>query len=170
MITRQARAEDAQAIADIWSVIIRDTLITFTTVEKTPAQVAQDIAARGLAFRVGEQAGQVMGFATYGPFRSGPGYAHTCEHSVQLAPEARGQGLGRLLMEELMQVARENSQHVMVAGISGAAPASIAFHAALGFVETARMPQVGCKSGQWLDLVMMQRILGAHPDTGGQTA
>lgn len=170
MITRQARAEDAQAIADIWNAIIRDTLITFTTVEKTPEQVAGDIAARGPAFRVGEQAGQVVGFATYGPFRSGPGYAHSCEHSIQLAPEARGQGLGRLLMGELMQVARDDGIHVMIAGISGAAPASVAFHAALGFVETARMPEVGRKAGQWLDLVMMQRILGSPPDTGGQTA
>lgn len=137
MITRQAGAEAAQAIADIWNVFIRDTLITFTTVEKAPAQVAQDIAACGLAFRVVEQAGQIVGFATYGPFCSGPGYAHACEHSIQLATEARGQGLGRLLMKELMQVTCENSQHVMVAGIGGAAPASIAFHAALGFFETA---------------------------------
>lgn len=92
MITRQARAEDAQAIADIWNVIIRDTLNTFTTVEKTLARVVEDITARGPSFCVGEQAVPVVGFAIHGPFCSGSGYTRTREHSIQLALEARGQG------------------------------------------------------------------------------
>lgn len=159
MILRRARAADAEAICAIANPIIRDTLITFTTEQKTPEGVAAEIAARGAAYLVGEVDGQVLGFASYGQFRGGPGYAHSMEHSIQLAPRARGRGMGRALMARLADVAAENGVHVLVAGISGANPGGIGFHAALGFSEVGRMPEVGFKAGRWLDLVLMQKIL-----------
>lgn len=157
-------------ICALWNPIIRDTLVTFTTEAKTEAAVAADIAARGRAWWVGEIQGRVQGVATFGAFRSGPGYAATAEHSIQLAPAARGQGLGRALMAVLLEAARAQGLHVMVAGISGANPGAVAFHAALGFAEVGRLPQVGRKAGQWLDLILMQKILSdevvAGPDSG----
>lgn len=159
MILRRARAADATAICAISNPIIRDTLITFTTEQKTPEGVAAEIAARGPAYLVGEIEGQVLGFASYGAFRAGPGYARSAEHSVQLAPQARGRGMGRALMARLADVAAENGVHVLVAGISGANPDGIAFHAALGFAKVGRLPEVGYKAGRWLDLVLMQKIL-----------
>lgn len=170
MIVRPARREDAAAICALWNPIIRDTLVTFTTEAKTVAAVAAAIAAHGDAWWVGEIQGRVQGVATFGAFRSGPGYAATAEHSIQLAPAARGQGLGRALMAVLLELARAQGLHVMVAGISGANPGAVAFHAALGFAEVGRLPQVGRKAGQWLDLILMQKILSdevvAGPDSG----
>ncbi len=159
MRVRQAQPADAAVIALITNAIIRDTLVTFTTDERSAESIADDIRARGAAFLVAEDQGQVIGFATYVPFRSGPGYTKCREHSIQLADDARGRGVGRALMEQLQQVARSEGVHVLVAGISSANPGAIAFHSALGFSEVGRMPEVGHKWGQYLDLVLMQKIL-----------
>ncbi len=170
MTVRAARPEDAGAVAAITNAIIRDTLVTFTTLERRPEEIAADIVERGPAFLVCEQAGRVVGFATYGPFRRGPGYAHTVEHSVQLAPTAHGQGLGRALMAQLEETARAEGHHVMVGGISAANPGGLAFHAAIGFAEVGRMPQVGRKQGRWLDLVLVQKILVSGADDAPDSA
>jgi phosphinothricin acetyltransferase len=159
MIIRPACKSDAEAICAISNAIIRDTLITFTTQERSRDSVKATIAAASGGYFVAEESGIVIGFAGYGAFRSGPGYARTKEHSIQLAPCARGRGIGRALMATLEMHARQAGVHVLVAGISSANPAGIAFHAALGFIESGRMPEVGWKAGQWLDLVLMQKTL-----------
>ena len=151
---RAATPEDAGWIAAIWNGMIGDTLFTFTTDLKSEAAVARMIATRTVLVLPGQG-----GFATYGPFRSGPGYGATVEHSILLAPPAQGRGQGRALMEMLMQHAAGAGHHVMVAAISGANAHAVAFHAALGFDTVAHMPEVGCKGGQWLDLILMQKRL-----------
>ena len=163
MILRRARMNDAAEVCAIINATIRDTLITFTTKERSEADIAADIAMRWDAYQVIVLDDHVVGFATYGAFRDGPGYAHTRELSIQLAPAARRQGFGHALMRRLEEVATAQGVHVLVAGISAANPQAQAFHAACGYVETGRMPQVGFKSGQWLDLVLMQKVLA----TGG---
>lgn len=159
MILRQADPRDIAPILDFWNPLIRETSVTFTTLEKTPDTLAADIAARGAAFQVAEEQGILLGFATYGTFRSGPGYAHTAEHTVILAPDARGRGVGRALMTRLEDGARGANLHVLVAGVSGENTGAIAFHRAIGFAEVARMPEVGRKFGRWMDLVLLQKIL-----------
>ncbi|WP_299885770.1 GNAT family N-acetyltransferase [uncultured Ruegeria sp.] len=159
MNIRQARFEDAGSITSITNTIIRETLATFTTNERSAESIVADIKTRGPGFLVAEHEGEVVGFATYGPFRSGPGYAQCREHSIQLAPEVRGSGLGRLLMTKLQEAAQAERVHVLIAGISSANPAAVAFHAALGFAEVGHLPEVGFKWGQRLDLVLMQKIL-----------
>jgi len=159
MIIRAARPDDAPAIAAFWNPLIRDSSITFTNKEKTPATIAAMMAERGPAFLVAQEAGAVIGFATYGPFRSGPGYGATAELSIILSDGARGRGIGRALIVELEAAARLGGIHILVAGISADNAAAIAFHRALGYVETGRMPEVGRKFGRWLDLVLMQKRL-----------
>ncbi|MBE0453499.1 MAG: N-acetyltransferase family protein [Roseovarius sp.] len=157
MILRPATPADIPAILAIWNPLIRDTSITFTTIEKTPETLAADIAARGPAFLVAESIGTLLGFASYGPFRGGPGYAHTAEHTVILSGPARGQGIGSALMTRLEEAARGQGIHALVGAVSGANPGAIAFHRAIGFDRVGHLPQVGRKFGQWLDLVLLQK-------------
>ncbi len=159
---RPARPGDGAAIAAIWNPIIRDSLVTFTSTEKTPEGVAALIAERnawGHAFLVAVQGPEVAGFATYSPFRSGPGYAQSMEHTIILTDAARGRGLGRALMAGIEAQAKAAGAHLMIGAISGANPAGLGFHARLGYREVGRLPEAGQKFGQWLDLVLMQKTL-----------
>jgi phosphinothricin acetyltransferase len=99
---------------------------------------------------------QLMGFASYGTFRAFPAYKYTVEHSLYVARPYRGQGLGKLLLETIIQRARSQDYHVLVGGIDSTNTASIALHERLGFERVATMPQVGFKFGRWLDLYFYQ--------------
>lgn len=159
MIIRPAGPGDSAAILAIWNPLIRDTSVTFTTLEKTPQALADDIAVRGAAFLVAQEGEAILGFATYGAFRAGPGYAHTAEHTIILAPEAQGRGVGRALMQKLEAVARTQGLHALLAGVSGENAGAIAFHIAIGFDQVAHMPEVGRKFDRWMDLVLLQKLL-----------
>lgn len=159
---RDATEGDAGRICDIWNPIIRDTVVTFNPVERSPAEVASMIRDRqgaGHAFLVAEQGGQVLGFASYAQFRGGLGYAHSMEHTINLHDTARGHGVGRALLMALEDHARHAGHHVMVGAVTGSNTASIAFHTAQGYEIVGTMPQVGWKFGQFHNLVLMQKIL-----------
>ena len=161
MIIRPARPTDASAIIAFWNPLIRDTLVTFNPVEKTESEVADSIrakAAAGHGFFVAEGDG-ILGFASYGQFRAGLGYARAMEHTIILAPGARGRGVGRALMAAIEDHARGQGYHSMIAGVSGGNPEGRAFHAAIGYAELAVIPQVGWKFGRYWDLVLMQKLL-----------
>ena len=160
-LIRQAIPKDAEAICDIWNAVIEDTLITFTTDKKTPDAMARAINRRGSAFLVAEVTeGHLQGFASFGAFRNGPGYSFTHEHTVMVSLSARGQGTGRLLMDRPEQVARAEKVMSLIAGISGKNPDGIAFHRRLGFDVVGQLPSAGFKSGQWIDLILMQKFIG----------
>lgn len=162
MTLRPALPEDAAAIAALWNPFIRDTAVTFNSVEKTPEGLVADIAAKAAAgqpFLLAELDGVLAGFATYGQFRGGVGYAQTMEHTVILHPRAHGQGLGRALMSAIEEHARRAGVHSLLAGVSAENTAGVAFHMAVGYVELARLPQVGRKFGRWMDLVLLQKML-----------
>lgn len=101
----------------------------------------------------------IAGFADYATFRNFSGYRYTVEHSIYISPNYARQGLGRQLLGYLIEQAKMQHMHVMVAGIDHANLASIALHENFGFVQTGYMPQVGQKFGQWRDLVLMQLLL-----------
>lgn len=153
---REATPDDASWIADIWNDVIARTHITFTTTLKTVPEIETMIRDR-VVLVLPERGG----FATYGAFRGGPGYAATIEHTVFLAETARGKGQGRALLSALENHAKSAGHHVMVAAISSANPAAIKFHEAMGYDVVAEMPEVGRKDGCWLDLILMQKQVGA---------
>lgn len=158
MIVRAARLTDAPAIQELWNLAILETLITFNSVAKTRLEVEKAIET-AKCMLVAEEGGQLIGFASFDQFRSGIGYAHTAEHSIMLAPKARGRGAGRFLMEQIEAEARAQGFHSMIAGVSGSNPMGAPFHAALGYVTVGVIPQAGRKCDQWHDLVLMQKIL-----------
>jgi L-amino acid N-acyltransferase YncA len=162
LIIRSVTIDDAPAITDIWNPVIRETVTTFTSVEKSLRDIQSLIterAALNYGFYVAEVAGTVLGFATYGPFRKGPGYARTMEHSVFLASEAKRQGIGLALMNNLEAHAKNTDVHSLIAGLSAGNKGAISFHAALGYAEVANIKQAGFKFGRWHDLVLMQKLL-----------
>ncbi len=157
---RPATVRDADAICAIWNPEIRETLMTFNSIEKTPDDVAAMIQKRGDGFVVFEgNDANIAGFALYGAFRGGVGYRHTCEHTVVLSPAARGQGAGRALLDAICTHAKAAEFHTMIGGISAANPDAVAFHRRLGFEVVGRLPQVGRKFDRWIDLILMQKML-----------
>lgn len=162
MIIRAAQPHDVPAILDIVNDAILNSTALFEYAPRTLAQQHDWLTQRnadGWPVLVAEAGGSTRGFAGYGPFRARPAYAATVEHSVYVAQHDRSKGVGRALMLALIAAARSDGRHVMIGGIDASNDASIAFHAALGFVETGRLPQVGWKFERWLDLVFMQLIL-----------
>lgn len=166
MLIRRATESDAEAIAAVWNPYIRDTAVTFNPVEKSGEDVAQMIADRdrmGHATFVVQEGeilgGGILGFATYAQFRGGAGYATCMEHTILLAPAARGRGAGRGLMTAILAHARTAGAHQMIAGVSAENADGIAFHAAAGFAEIARVREAGHKFGRFIDLVLMQKFL-----------
>ena len=101
----------------------------------------------------------VLGFASFGEFRAWPCYRNTVEQTVHVRADARGQGVGRSLLEALLPRAQHLGKHVMVAGIDADNTVSRRLHQTLGFQEVARFLEVGWKFDRWLDLVFMQRLL-----------
>lgn len=159
MIIRPAELKDAASAAEIWNAEIRNGISTFNSIEKSEDELVEQITARGPAFQVAEHEGAVIGFATYFPFRGGVGYTHSKEHTIYLSPKARGLGAGRALMDALLEAAKAEGVHAMMAGISAENEAGIGFHAALGFKHVARVPEVGYKFNRWMDLILMQKFL-----------
>ena len=156
---RPASVGDAPVLAEMWNWMIRDTLATFSSDEKTTNQIKDLIRERAGCFIVHDAGKGVQGFATFGAFRSGPGYALTCEHSIIVTPAAQGQKIGRALMTHLQAAARAQGVRIMIAAISGANEPAVAFHTVFGFAKVGHLPQVGYKNGQFLDLILMQKNL-----------
>ncbi|MFC4425476.1 GNAT family N-acetyltransferase [Deinococcus navajonensis] len=110
---------------------------------------------------VAEDGEQVVGWATFGPFREKAGYNATVEHSVYVRAGGRGAGVGGALMTPLIQEARQRRLHVMLGVVDADNAGSIRFHERFGFVVTGRLPQVGRKFGRWLDAVFLVLALDA---------
>ena len=114
-----------------------------------------------LPYRVAEYEGAVKGFAYAGPYRYRPAYRYSLENSVYVASDALRLGLGRLLLEDLIERCTALGYRQMVAIIGDSQnQASINLHAQLGFETTGVLKSVGFKFGRWVDSVIMQRPLG----------
>ena len=114
---------------------------------------------QGFPVLVAVEGERVLGYASYGDFRAFQGYRFTVENSIYVAGEARGKGAGSALLAALVEAARAQGKHMMVAGIEAGNAVSIRLHEKQGFVETARMPELGFKFGRYLDLVFLQKKL-----------
>ncbi|HTY48881.1 MAG TPA: GNAT family N-acetyltransferase [Steroidobacteraceae bacterium] len=160
---REAGLEDLPAIVDIYNDVLATSTAIFSDQADTLAQRTQWWQARTAQDYpvIVAGAGEVAGFATFGDFRSWPGYRFTVEHTVHVRADRRGRGVGAALVTELIARAGRLGKHVMVGGIDAANARSIRFHERLGFERAGELREVGCKAGRWLNLVFMQRLLGS---------
>jgi L-amino acid N-acyltransferase YncA len=161
------RIQDATA-ADLPGIlaIYNDAVLNTTAIwNETQVDLANRDAwlverqAQGFPVLVASAAGEILGYATYGTWRSIEGFRHSVEHSVYVRRDQRGQGLGSLLLQTLIERAKAAELHVLVAAIESENLTSIRLHERLGFVITGQMPQVGRKFERWLDLTFMQLTL-----------
>jgi phosphinothricin acetyltransferase len=163
MITiRQATAADLPAILEIYNDVIVNTTAVYDYNPHTIAMRQQWFETKqqqGFPVFVAEEAGEILGFSSIGPFRAWAAYQYTVENSIYVAAAARGRGIAKLLMPPLIEAARQLKLHTMVAGIDASNEASIALHKKFGFTEVAYFKEVGYKFNRWLDLKFLQLIL-----------
>lgn len=161
MKLRMASIADAAATLAIYNREVLETTVTFDieprTLEEQQAWIAEREGALGVV--VAEIDGEVAGFASLSPYRPRAAYRTTVENSIYVAESARGAGVGRALLDELISVATTRGFHTIVAHIAGGHEPSIALHHACGFQVVGTQREVGRKFGKWLDVVVMQRML-----------
>jgi phosphinothricin acetyltransferase len=155
---RSAVPADADSIASIVN-----TLLTSTTIEWRSEPYSIDAMLDWMraheCILVAEEQGEVVGLAAFGPFRDTtkwPGYRFAVENTVHVREDYWRSGVGRALMGSLIETARREGKHSMIAAVDGANESSVRLHEHLGFRQVARLPEVGAKFGRWLDLVLLQ--------------
>lgn len=157
-----ATPEDLPGLLAIYNEVIATSTAVYSSRAATPAERLQWWQARvaqGYPVLIAHDVHGVAGFASFGDFRSWPGYRFTVEHSVHVRSDGRGHGVGTALMRALLARARALGKHVMIGGIDAANDASIRFHERLGFTVAGTLREVGYKFDRWLDLVFVQRRL-----------
>jgi phosphinothricin acetyltransferase len=166
MIIRPATAADAPAMAGIYAPHVLHGFGTFEEIPPTPAEMAERLAAveaRGLPWRVAEGPdGLILGYAYAGPFRTRAAYRYTAETSIYVGEDCQRRGVGRAVMASVIEACEAAGMRQLLAVIGGSENAgSIALHTALGFEPTGVLRDVGFKAGRWVDVVLMQKTLGA---------
>lgn len=167
IIIRDAEDADLSATLEIYNDLVAETTVTWALEPESLEGRRNWVAARRhrgfpVLVAVDEDSGVIAGIGTYGDFRDSlakPGYRYTVEHSIHIRKGWCGHNIGALLLEELVNRARLQGMHVIVAVVDGENEGSIRFHKRHGFTETARMPEIGRKFDRWLDLVILQRLI-----------
>ncbi len=152
---RDASEGDAAAIAAIYNVHVRDTIVTFELEEVDAGEMARrmrQVRDLGLPWLVLEERGAVVGYAYGGQWKARAAYARTVESSIYLAEAAVGRGFGRQLYAELLERLRACGIHVVIGGVSLPNAASVALHEDLGFEAIGAFREVGWKLGRWIDV------------------
>jgi phosphinothricin acetyltransferase len=162
----------ANAVLAILNEAIENSTALYDYQARTPAMMdawydAKE-RARHPVIGVVDDANVLLGFGSFGPFRAWPAYKYTVEHSLYVERSHRGQGIGKLLLAELVATATRQDYHTLIGGIDADNAASIALHRRLGFEQCAHIRQAGFKFNRWLDLKFYQRVLDtpAYPMDG----
>lgn len=164
LLLRPSAPDDLAPIQAIYAESVINGTGTFETEAPSVEEMARrrdEVLSRGLPWLVAERGGIVLGYAYANYFRPRLAYRFCVEDSIYLAPTARGQGLGRLLLAELMARCEAAGARQMLAVIGDSQNAgSVGVHRSLGFAPVGTLQNVGWKFDRWLDVVMMQRPLG----------
>lgn len=164
LIIRPSHTADLAAITQIYGLAVTHGTGTFELDPPDPAEMARrrdDVLGKGLPWLVAERDKTVLGYAYANHFRPRMAYRFCLEDSIYLAPQAQGQGVGRLLLAELLTQCEARGARQMLAVIGDATNlGSIAVHRACGFQPAGSFKAAGWKFERWLDVVLMQRGLG----------
>jgi L-amino acid N-acyltransferase YncA len=165
---------DLPAITRIYAHHVLHGTGTFETTPPGEADMTTrraDVLSKGLPWLVLEEGDQILGFAYGNWFKPRPAYRFSCEDSIYLAPEAAGQGLGRVLLTELLaQLERAGVRKVMAVIGDSANLGSIGVHRTLGFTPAGVVHACGWKFERWLDIVLMEKSLGLGDSTPPEPA
>ncbi|MEN9539436.1 MAG: hypothetical protein RLZZ126_1671 [Pseudomonadota bacterium] len=168
-LIRPSTDADVPAITAIYAHHVLHGTGTFETEPPSAADMAgrrADVQAKGLPHLVVEVDGRVAGFAYCNWFKPRPAYRFSAEDSIYVAHDAQARGLGRLLMAELVAQAERRGVRKLIAIIGDSANAgSVGVHRAAGFTDVGVLHACGWKFGRWLDVVMMEKTLGAGART-----
>jgi len=171
-LIRPSRDEDVVAITAIYRHHVLTGTGTFEIDPPTEADMAgrrADVLSKGLPYLVVEDEGRVMGFAYCNWFKPRPAYRFSAEDSIYMAPDVQRKGMGRALLAELCTQAERVGVRKFLAVIGDSANAgSIGVHTALGFNHVGVIKSCGWKFDRWLDVVMMEKPLGAGDSTAPQ--
>lgn len=162
MQIRDAREGDLATMCAIVNPEIRETTATWTTVERSPRAMRRwwmDLRRDGYPTLVACDGHEILGYANYGRFRTWPGYWRTAENSIYVARQAQGRGVGKALLNALIARAEYQGLSNLIGVIGADRAPSLRLHLVCGFREVGRLPAVGAKFGETLDMVMMQRVL-----------
>jgi phosphinothricin acetyltransferase len=164
---RRATVDDAEAIRSIYNVEVESSTVTFDLIPRTLADQQKWIVDRSGAHVVivATSGHDVVGFGSLSPFRSRPAYSTTVEDSVYVHHDHQGEGVGRAVLAELVRLAEVHGFHAVMARIVGGHATSIGLHSSQGFHVVGREREVGRKFGRWLDVVVMERLLGSSRET-----
>jgi L-amino acid N-acyltransferase YncA len=163
MKIRPATHADLHAILDIYNDAVLHTTASYDyeprTIEHRQAWFEDHVANNLPVFVAVDDSGKVVGWSALNRFHDRKGYQFTVENSVYVAADQRGRGVGKLLMPPLIEGAKSQGKHAILAAIDAQNEASIRLHAAFGFEQVAHLKQVGFKFGRWLDVVYLERLL-----------
>jgi len=155
-----ATLTDAPGIRAIYNAAV-ETIYTFDLRPRSLDEQEAWIEKRSGAYAaiVAVDDAEVVGFASLSSYRDRPAYSTTVEDSIYVREDQRGRGVGRQLLDELLDVARQHGFHSVIARIVAHNEASIALHRAAGFDTVGIEREVGRKFRTWLDVACMQRLL-----------
>jgi L-amino acid N-acyltransferase YncA len=159
---RPAGVEDASVIAGIYNHYVEHSTATFDTEPKTAEEHAAWLAEHGDEYPVvvAERGGAVAGWGSLSRWASRCAWRHTVEVSIYVDSDARGSGLGSAIMADLLRRAEALGHHALIGQVVAENEASIALSERHGFERVGLMREVGRKFDRWLDLVLMERIVG----------
>jgi len=164
ILIRDAADNDMAAIREIYAYQVHHGVSSWEEESPSLAEMIsrrQAIVATGYPFRVAVRGGKVVGYAYASAYRPRPAYRYTVENSVYVAEHAQRSGVGRYLLEDLIEVCTKMNFRQMIAVIGDSANAmSIDFHAKMGFRKIGVINSIGFKFDRWLDSVIMQLPLG----------
>lgn len=165
---RDAVSRDLEAITDIYRESVENGVASFELAPPDVAEMMRRFRAlkdQGYPYIVAEDGGDLLGYAYAGAYRMRPAYRWTVEDSIYLPEAARGRGIGRALLADLIGRCTALGFRQMISIIGGNHPASVALHMALGFEQVGTLQAAGFKHGGWLDTTIMQLALGSGQRT-----